>query len=66
MARPYLKKKKNWVGEGLHQVVEKLPSKHKALNSNPIMTKKKKKTFEQSSKSVIYKTNGNSNLKSFR
>jgi hypothetical protein len=54
----YLLKTKTWFCHyktydlGLAQVVERLPSTHKALSSNPILTKKKerkKKDFQHSS-----------------
>jgi hypothetical protein len=42
--RPYLEKTQDKKrADGVSQVVECLPSKHEALSSNPINTKKKKK-----------------------
>jgi hypothetical protein len=36
-------KMQTWGAGGVAQVVERLPSKHKALSSNPSTAKKKKK-----------------------
>jgi hypothetical protein len=50
------KKKKHFLGCGVTHVVEHLPSKHKALSSNPISPKKREYLLKEPMEVLILNT----------